>query len=537
MFEGYEEIGSSNKNLVLKSLGKIKIQWGKKFIDLLDSNGNLNVKAQSLIKEVSSKTEINQNGFYLYNDSLLAKIKNDIIEISSTKLGNVYVSFLDKQNTSEEEKYTALQNIGFIYPSQDASNVYPTNGIIYIEDSQSLFIVNNGILSKYVTSIPNPFPKQFVILKDDDDKNLEGALVIQGEGSENSLKFNNLKIYSKENQSVYNSDTQHSFYTRGEEIIKINTELSVNNIQSFKASDKTGFRIYETSNEKFQLNIDKINVRDSINLENNNIIHQKIGDIEEYKSYDDDSNNYGLYSDLNVFIGGEFRHPLRIQVKQGNEILEVPDDIEYRHFPRYSDELNKGMNSSIFNHDEIILPKKWIPQAANYIEDLTTYTDTLETRDNNLYDGKLFLYKVIGTSSSQIQIRFKLSPQYNKSGIRINNEYTNYFSFYDKGNSVKENDYKQNTILLVQYKNGVVNVINGPELAISNKVTILESKVENLETLVDSLQNTISNLQNTISDLQSSISNIPDYSEDITNIESNMQSLDDRISNLENNAS
>lgn len=37
----YEEMGSPNGGLILN--GNVKVRWGNKFIDLLDSNGNLNI--------------------------------------------------------------------------------------------------------------------------------------------------------------------------------------------------------------------------------------------------------------------------------------------------------------------------------------------------------------------------------------------------------------------------------------------------------------------------------------------------------------
>jgi len=40
-----------------------------------------------------------------------------------------------EQETTDEQKYTALKNIGFVYKKQSDYNVYPKNGIIYIEDS------------------------------------------------------------------------------------------------------------------------------------------------------------------------------------------------------------------------------------------------------------------------------------------------------------------------------------------------------------------------------------------------------------------
>ena len=796
MFENCEEIGSSNKDLILK--GNVKIQWGKKLINLLDSNGNLNIKIQPLIKKVLSEDEIKTNGFYYYNNNLIAKIGNEILEIISES-GNIYVSFMSEQKTTSEQKYTALKNIGFIYEKESDENIYPTNGIIYIEESQSLFIVNNGKLSKYNASLPtsdndeSSENKQFVIAENR-DINSEGALIIEGIGENNSIKFNTLKIYSKEFDSILQFDNNIKFQIGNKEIIRIEPKgITTDYIQSYGANDDHGYTISE-KNGIYTLNIDEINVREGIDYDyyydnkiysnryiityfklvyddNNNLLnvifntsinnitfvnnslieipirvikcnllqnilvpinrlthteyskssskevsiiddeenmhifkfkyidsrlylvdknnnslncslrpnhyltsngpiyesllidgiyyvfknsdieknfiwrslyvisepnsinkrfkfdfdekepnitlfqndlrntklsehdqieHVKIGNIgnesdidlsniqsieniKKYKTYTDDTNTQGLFSDLNVFVGGEFRHPIPTYIKKNGMLVKIPSDIEYYHFPRYSEKLTRGINLNIFNHDEIILPKKWVPQAANYIEDLTAYSDTLQTRDDNLYEGKLFLYKISGQSSSQIQVRFKLSPQYDKNDQIINQEFTSFFGFYDRGNIVKENDYKLGTILLAQYKNGQINVLRQPglitiqkdnydietepnfdtlnfkntdnikfDLSKNNKTIViksdintkLENRIKKLEDDVSQLRSDLDNLSDVVSGLSSSLSSLwntvnnldipPDYGSDISDLESRVSTLE---GNNNNNAS
>ena len=39
----YEEVGKSDANLLLNTRGKIKFRFGESFVDLLDSNGKLNL--------------------------------------------------------------------------------------------------------------------------------------------------------------------------------------------------------------------------------------------------------------------------------------------------------------------------------------------------------------------------------------------------------------------------------------------------------------------------------------------------------------
>lgn len=772
----YEEIGSSEKGLILKNSGKVKIQWGKKFIDLLDSKGNLNVKVQSLIKKVSSENEIKDDGFYYLGDSLIAKIGNNVLELTSES-GTIFVSFMVEQEATDEQKYTALKNIGFVYREQSNTNIYPKNGIIYIEESQTLFIVNNGTLSKYIAPIQNPYTQQFVIQKGIEDVS-DGALVIKGEGSNNSLRFDTLKIYIKEEIPIFKSTKEFQFFAGNKKLLVINLQgIETNSVKSPGANNIKGYRIWEEDG-KYILDIDKINVREGIEFEDNNyydpeiyskrfiinyfdiinssntiygifntnindnqiindslihipikviscqvqsqnsinylnplqrishveidknneqttinesleeihifkfkyndnklyfinnkneviypefkkypfltydgtiydsikitedntthyyifecpdldkafisrslyvvsepntnqrlkfdfdnssitlqqndrrntrlseydqIKHVKIGDIHNIKTYSDDENINGLFSDLNVFVGGEFRHPIPTQEKVNNQVQDVPSDINYYHFPRYSNDLTKGMTELIFDHDEIILPKKWIPRAANYIEDLTSNSADLETKDISIYNGKLFLYKIGRIyNGNNIYARFKLSPQYNKNGVRINNLYTsNYYFFYPNGNNAKEADYEKGTIVLAQYKNGKIvilsrdctlitiqgnetlvatepnfNIIdfkNGSDIEFtvtfnSKTITIqpkisstFEKRIKDIEDAITSINNTIANLAtkteltNAVDGLATS-SSVSTLSNTVSNLSSALDALEARVDLLE----
>lgn len=258
----YEELGSSNSNLILRSKGKIKVQWGNKFIDLIDDNGNINSGISNIIKEVSSKDQIKKDGFYFLDGNLIANIKGNQILLSSQS-ENTYVSFITEQNTTEDQKFTALKNLGFYYDSiSEISSV--TKGIVYVEDQKSLYIFQDGNISKYYAEIPNPYPKQFVITK---SGNEEGALVINGQGSQNGLKFDSLTIYSNQDSLVFNSQGNVVFDTNG---------IKVNSIESKDSS----FNLY-TINGISTLEVDNLVVRN--NQSNNNIFDIDIIPLKYYK--------------------------------------------------------------------------------------------------------------------------------------------------------------------------------------------------------------------------------------------------------------
>ena len=263
----YESAGSSSADFLIKTKGKVKIQYGSKFIDLI-KDGKINVDAKFIYKEKEVGVK---DGIYVIGDgeeSRVILLINGVQIDLKGEIGTTYVSFLEEQKTTSDNKYTALTNIGFIYKDLDSiSDDSLKNGLIYVESEKKLYIISDGKLSEYVVNIPNPYTKQFVIAKSDDEK---GAILIRGEGISNSLALDTMYIYSLKQQTYLDSkgnlviaiDGQEKIVIEQDSVTILNRVMS-SIFSSIGASESTGFRLYVDESNGSTLEVDNLIVRNS----------------------------------------------------------------------------------------------------------------------------------------------------------------------------------------------------------------------------------------------------------------------------------
>lgn len=265
----YSKIGSSNSDFLIQTKGQVKIQWGSKFIDLI-KDGKINIDSKFIYKE--SKVGV-KDGIYIVGEGVESQVilKSGDTELSlSGEAGTTYVSFQKQQQTTSEQKYTALTNIGFLYKNIEDININSLqNGIVYIEAEQKLYIIQNGVLSEFNVSFPNPYKEQFVIQKSNNSK---GSILIVGNGIENSLAFNSFYLYTSDEGVYLESDGNIYFKVAGQERIVIGQEETIfsNRVtsQMFKsksATENSGFRLYLKNNQS-TLEVDNLTIRNQANL-------------------------------------------------------------------------------------------------------------------------------------------------------------------------------------------------------------------------------------------------------------------------------
>ena len=134
------EIGSLDKNLVLRTKGRVYVRFGKKYIELLDDKGNLNVKFPKIITKVNSKDEMKDTGFYLIDGNLFINYEGEEIQITGQE--GSYVEYGNSQKLTQEQISTVQQNIGLTFKTtKDAQNAI-TKGIVFIEDK--IYFIDSG---------------------------------------------------------------------------------------------------------------------------------------------------------------------------------------------------------------------------------------------------------------------------------------------------------------------------------------------------------------------------------------------------------
>lgn len=261
----YNSVGSSDSDYLIKTKGQVKIQYGNKFINLI-KDGKINVDSKLIFQSDSVGTK---DGIYVLSDgSIILKVRNQQIELT-TDSGATYVSFMLEQETTPEQKQIALKNIGFVYESLDlldGSEVQ--NGIIYVTSENALYTIINGEVQKYNVSIPNPYTEQIILQKVDSK---EGAIVIQGSGIKNSLKFDTLTIYSDTESYLESKDAIHFFVDNQRTFIVDKTgiiskvPLSIQELYSEEHSETQGFWLFiGGTDKKSYLYVDNLTVRGAL---------------------------------------------------------------------------------------------------------------------------------------------------------------------------------------------------------------------------------------------------------------------------------
>lgn len=376
----HEEIGSLNKNLILKTQGKIKIQYGKKCIDLLNNNGEINVVIPKVIKSIDEIESIKESGFYYVDGGLVAYIEGQTIELGKGGT-STYVSYIGKQEVDGEHKENALINIGLIYKTlSDANQNPPTNGFIYVESERNFYIVAKGKLSKFNPSgsLPNPITERLVISKSDTTS--EGALAIAGEGPTNGIVFDGVNIYPEQGKLYYNTDKGQYFRVGGVDMLEISSNgVETSKIQSPGASTTVGYRIYRDSTGGYTLTIDSLYVRNGIAPDvylPKNTYYNEQNVVLSADLVDDNS------TDLNVIL--KYKTEYQVGDKVWIYIEKSVDDKVYK-----EKDFVKGTIKEVQEENVIVItPEEELPSAVDFTNKNIFLVEKAGELNNSLIIGE-----------------------------------------------------------------------------------------------------------------------------------------------------
>lgn len=352
----YSTVGNSDSDFIIKTRGQVKVQWGKKFIDII-KDGKLNVDV-TLIKEVSSIDSITSDGIYMLEGSntVVVRINGVTVSLVSDNSDN-YVSFIRPQLTTDEQKKQAQRNIGLRYSTiQEAITDSAYNGILFIDSDKKLYIAEDGVYTEYLSDISNPYNKQILIKKTIKREGEGiGALVVSGNGEDNSLvigsQLQGLQVYKEDSNAVVKGvGTMIEIYSDDSHLIELastgvtfKTRTAIEDtlvgdmIQSTNSSSISGYRLYyDEYSEESTLEVDNLITRNSVSYVD--ITYSDLYDlcqsgklkVSQLYRISDFQNEWALTSEDDIVLNDKYQMEDNGEIiydDNGQPIVETPKNV------------------------------------------------------------------------------------------------------------------------------------------------------------------------------------------------------------------
>lgn len=352
----YSTVGNSDSDFIIKTRGQVKVQWGKKFIDII-KDGKLNVDV-TLIKEVSSIDSITSDGIYMLEGSntVVVRINGVTVSLVSDNSDN-YVSFIRPQLTTDEQKKQAQRNIGLRYSTiQEAITDSAYNGILFIDSDKKLYIAEDGVYTEYLSDISNPYNKQILIKKTIKREGEGiGALVVSGNGEDNSLvigsQLQGLQVYKEDSNAVVKGvGTMIEIYSDDSHLIELastgvtfKTRTAIEDtlvgdmIQSTNSSSISGYRLYyDEYSKESTLEVDNLITRNSVSYVD--ITYSDLYDlcqsgklkVSQLYRISDFQNEWALTSEDDIVLNDKYQMEDNGEIiydDNGRPIVETPKNV------------------------------------------------------------------------------------------------------------------------------------------------------------------------------------------------------------------
>lgn len=223
--------GSKEKDFVIQTKGRVKINFGDKFIELF--NGRNFTVGGSIIKDTNGEpSATDSDGFYFDEDTgtLYLKIGDKIYTIfTNAKENDGFISYTEEQNLTTDEQYLAKTNIGSVYNTPEEAKTKGSNGVVYVKSENKAYILYEGQLYPIINNTEinmgdisgNEYYFDKTVTIDVSDEDI--ALIIAGLEKHIHIgtEDNSTNIYQTNNGGVIDSDKSLTIKIDGKDTVII----------------------------------------------------------------------------------------------------------------------------------------------------------------------------------------------------------------------------------------------------------------------------------------------------------------------------